>query len=397
MKKICMTMAGALLATAAVGLASTTFQLSNKLRLGVDDNIYQRDKDTKSSFRIVEQPEANLNVVLERTYLSLKYSPAISWYEAREDDETDVVHNLTANLIQELTPVLQLDLSDSLRAGDLPELYDDNGYVVRQDNDNYYNSARASLSYQMRPTTRLDLSGRYMTLVYDDDKEDAHRYDNYDSWVAGLTLRQSLASRTVALADVRYQELTYDHSLPSFNRDAKMIYGGLGLEQTFSREVIGTLRGGVEQREYDDSDLYKDQTKPYVEASLTIMPVTTTRFTFTGSYSISESDIGSYLSQERTYLSASAAHEFTPRIGGYVSASWAHGAYDKKHSLDLQGEDVDEDTIAITARLSYKVLDNHWIELNYQYLKLDSDSSSRENYDDNRVDVAWKWQILNLR
>lgn len=398
MKKICMAMgvAGAV-AAAATAWGTTAFQLSNRLGFGYDDNVYQRENDTVDTFRIIEDIDANLSVVLERTYLSLRYRPVLTWYEAREDDETDVVHNLTFNLLQELTPLLKLDLSDSLRAGEYPELYDDNGYVVRQDNDNYYNSARASLMYQIRPTTRLDLSGRYMTLSYSDDDDDAHRYDDYDSWVAGLTLRQSLANQTVLLVDGRYQQLNYAHALPDFSRDAEMIYGGIGLEHTFSRELIGSIRAGAEMRSYEDDKYYDDQTRPYVEASLTLMPVSTTRFTLRGSYSISESDISNYLSQNRTYASISAAHDFTKRLSGYVSASWAHGEYDGEYSLGRTAPDVDEDSYTVSARLSWRVHEQHWIELNYQFIKLDSDSAARESYDDNRVDLAWKWQILNLR
>ena len=397
MKKYCVAMglAGMVAATAAWG--ATTFQLSNKVGFGYDDNMYLVEKDTDDTFRILESIDANLSVVLERTYLSLRYQPLLTWYEARENDETDMLHNLTFNLLQELAPNLKLDLSDALRAGNYPELYNDNGYVVRQDNDNYFNTARASLMWQMRPTTRLDLSGRYMTLSYSDDDADSHRYDDYDSWVAGLTLRQTLANQTVGLIDTRYQQLNYAHKGPNFTRDAEMFFGGLGVEHTFSREVIGSLRAGAELRTYEDDKNYDDQTRPYVEASLTVMPVNTTRFTLTGSYSISESDITQYLSQERTYVSFAAAHDFNQRLSGYISASWAHGDYDGEYSQSRTADDVSEDAYTFGARVSWRVHEQHWIELNYNFMKLDSDSTARTSYDDNRVDLSWKWQILNLR
>ena len=394
MKKILATMTVAALAATAAMADSTPFHLSNRVTFGYDDNIYLRETDETDSFRIVEQLEASLNLVLDRTYLSVRYSPVLTWYEGREDDETDLLHDLTVNFIQNLSKRLTLDVSDSLRAGQLPELCDENGYIVREDNDNYYNTARASLLFQLTPETRIDLSGRYITLVYNNDDEDAHYYDNYDSWVGGLTLRQLLASRTTVLADFRYQQVAYDHNPAAFSRDSDSLFAGLGLEHTFARELIGSLRGGVQQRMYDDDKVYDDQTEPYVEASLTLMPTTATRFTLTGSYSISESDISNYLSQERMYCSISAAHDFGKRLGAYISASYAHGVYDGEYSAGQDQSDVEEDSYAVTARLSYKLADRNWLELNYQFLKMDSDSDARASYDNNRIGVAWKIQIM---
>ena len=396
MKKIfaAMMMAGAAAATAAMA-GQTAFHLSNRVHFGYDDNIYLTENDKTDSIRVMEELDIQLNSVLERTYLSLRYRPVLTWYEGREDDEVDLLHDLTVNFIQDLAPRLKLDLSDTLRAGDLPELADDEGYTVRADNDYYYNTARGSLVFQLLPETRLDLSGRYMTMAYSKDGiGETHYFDNYDSWVAGLTLRQLLASRTTVLADFRYQQVAYDHSPEGFSRDSDSLFAGLGLEQTFSRELIGTLRGGVQQRKYDDDANYDDQTEPYVEASLTLMPTTATRFTLTGSYSLSESDISNYQSQERMYGSLSMAHQFTSRIGLYLSGSYARGEYDGEYSQDRVSPDIKEDTIAFSTRLSFQVADKNWVELNYQYLKLDSDSDARASYDDNRVDLAWKIQIM---
>jgi opacity protein-like surface antigen len=390
-------MAGAMAATAAMA-GQTAFHLYNRLSVGYDDNIYLRAENEDDSFRLMEQLDVQLNMVLEKTYLSLRYRPTLTWVEGREDDEVDLLHDLTVNLIQDITPRLKLDLSDTLRAGDLPELADENGYIVRQDNDYYYNSALGSLIFQLTPETRVDLSGRYMLLSYDESS--VHEFDDYDSWVAGLTLRQLLASRTTVMIDGRYQQVAYDKNPVGFSRDADTIYGGLGLEHTFARELIGTLRGGVQHRMYDDDKAYDDQTEPYVELSLTLMPTTATRFTLTGSYSIQESDISNYLSQERLYCSISMAHQFTTRVGLFLSGSYARGDYDGDYEgpgdplNPVAKEDVTEDSYAFTARLSYLVAERNWLELNYQFLKLDSDSAARASYSDNRVDLAWKIQIL---
>lgn len=379
--------------------AAAEFRLSNRVRFGYDDNIYQSEKNEKDSLRVIEEIEATLNEVLDNTYVGITYRPSLLWVEARDGDEIDLLHNLTFNLIQEFTPRLTLDLSDTLRAGQLPEVTEGD-YIVRQDEDNIYNAARASLMYEFRPGTRLDVSGRYLTLRYTDKwedpvtREDLHDYDNYDSAVAGLSLRQQLGSLTTVNADFRYQTLSYEKSPVGFNRDSEMVFGGLGIEQTMGPSLLGILRAGMERRMYD-ADSYDDQTKPYAEGSLTWMPSPATRLTLSASYSIYESDITNYMSQNRAYASLSLAHDFTSRVHFYCSGAFTHGEYEKKFANKSMPvlEDGDEDSISFAARFSYQVVPNNWLELNYQFLKLDSDVTGRQSYDNNRVDVAWKIQI----
>lgn len=399
MKKIEILCAAAVLAAFTME-AAAEFRLSNRIRFGFDDNIYQTEKNEKDSFRIIEEIEATVNQVLDNTYLGITYRPSLLWVEARDGDEIDVLHTLNFNLIQEFTPRLTLDLSDTLRAGQLPEVTDGD-YIVREDEDNIYNAAKASLMYEFRPGTRLDLSGRYLTLRYTEKWEDPatgkdlHDFDNYDSAVAGLSLRQQLGTLTTLSIDGRYQTLKYEESPEGFNRDSDMVFGGLGIEQTISPSLLGNLRAGVEQRMYDADD-YDDQTMPYAEGSLTWMPSPATRLTLALSYSIYESDITNYMSQNRTYGSLSLAHDFSSRLHFYCSAAYAHGEYEADYANKAVAslEDGDEDSVSCSARLAYQVAPNNWLELNYQYIKLDSDVTGRQSYDNNRVDVAWKIQIL---
>ena len=289
-----------------------------------------------------------------------------------------------------MRPSLSLSISDTLRASQLPELQDEN-YVVRAKDDNYYNSALATLSYNVRPETRLDLSGRYILLRY---TEDANENDNYYSAVGGLTLRQQLASRTTLMGDLRYQTVVYDEAEEAYNRDANSVFGGLGVEQTFNPKLLGSLRAGVEQRMYDN-DAADDNTQPYGELSATFLPSPATRITGSASYSIYESDISSFLSQNRTYLSLSFAHDFTAKLSFYASGAYAINEYEADYSLEDGAEDADETTILVSARLSYRINRINWIETGVQYVELDSDIVNRESYDRLRWDViGWKIQLF---
>ena len=371
--------------------------MNNRIRLGFDDNIYQSDdlpelgRTPQDSFRVIEEIELLVNLNLERTYLGLRYRPSVIWYDKREPSSTDFLNDLDVNFIHNFSPSLALSLSDTLRAGQLPELQDGN-YIVREKDDNYYNSAMATLSYNLRPETRVDLSGRYITLIYASDSP-AKDNNDYYSMVGGLTLRQQLASRTTVMGDLRFQTLTYNEADVDNNRDAETIFAGVGLEQTFSPQMLGSLRGGVESRAYDN-DLYDDNTAPYGEASVTFLPTPATRITGAASYTIYESDVDRYLSQNRTYLSLSAAHDFSAKLSFYISGAYTLNAYEQDYALDEDLQDADEKSFLLSARLAYRVNRINWIEAGWQYVQLDSDVTNRESYQRNRFDVGWKIQLF---
>ena len=388
--------AGLLLALGGPVMAATAespIHMNNRVRLGYDDNIYQEDdaRSPESSFRIIEEIEMLVNLNLERTYLGLRYRPSIIWYADREPDDMDFLNDLDVNFTHNFSPSLSLSLSDTLRAGQLPELQDE-GYVVRQNDDNIYNSALATLSYHIKPETRLDLSGRYITLTYTEDSPSKENSDYY-SLVGGLTLRQQLASRTTVMGDFRYQTLTYNEASVDNNRDADTIFGGLGLEQSFGPQLLGSLRGGVEQRAYDD-ETFDDNTSPYGELSMTFLPTPATRLTAAASYSIYESDIESYLSQDRAYFSLSLAHDFTAKLSFYLSGAYSLGAYEADYALDDTLGDADETSYLLSARLAYRLNRINWLEAGYQFVMLDSEVLNRESYDRNRIDIGWKIQLF---
>ena len=392
--------AACLLALATPAFAESPIHLNNRLRLGYDDNVYQAGEataadgstvthDETDSFRIIEELEMLVNLNLQRTYLGLRYRPSFIWYSDRDDDDTDFLHDVDLNFVQKITPALVLSISDTLRASQLPELQDEN-YVVRAKDDNYYNSALATLSYNVRPETRLDLSGRYILLRY---TEDANENDNYYSAVGGLTLRQQLASRTTLMGDLRYQTVVYNDAEEAYNRDANSVFGGLGVEQTFNPKLLGSLRAGVEQRMYDN-DAADDNTQPYGELSMTFLPTPATRITTAASYSIYESDIATYLSQNRTYLSLSFAHDFTTKLNFYLSGAYSLNQYEADYALETGAVDADESSFLLSARLAYRINRINWLEVGYQFIKLDSDLVNRESYDRNRFDIGWKIQLF---
>ena len=105
-----------------------------------------------------------------------------------------------------------------------------------------------------------------------------------------------------------------------------------------------------------------------------------------------------YLSQNRSYLSLSFAHDFTTRLNFYLSCAYSLNQYEADYSLaDADGNrlgDADENAILVSARLSYRIGRINWIETGWQYVKLDSDVQDRVSYDRSRIDIGWKIQLF---
>ncbi len=127
---------------------------------------------------------------------------------------------------------------------------------------------------------------------------------------------------------------------------------------------------------------------------MTFLPSPKTRITGAASYSIYESDVERYMSQDRTYLSLSLAHDFTAKWSFYVSGAYTLSGYEADYALDAGLEDADEESFLVSARVTYRVNRINWLEAGWQYVELDSDVANRVSYDRNRFDVGWKIQLF---
>jgi len=143
-----------------------------------------------------------------------------------------------------------------------------------------------------------------------------------------------------------------------------------------------------------DNDAFDDNTQPYGELSLTFLPSPATRITGSASYSIYESDVSNFMSQDRFYASLSVAHDLTAKLNFYLSGAYTLNAYDADYALDPTLEDGDENTFLVSMRLSYRLNRVNWLEAGYQFVMLDSDLNGRESYERNRVDLGWKIQLF---
>jgi len=393
------------------------FQVFNRLRVEYDDNIRQEDTDTDASWKIIEEAEFAVDMSLEDTFVGIRYRPSFVWWDNRSEDDTDFHHAMDLVFKQKFSPRFSLGVKDTLRRAELPELVEE-GRVVRENNDYLYNSLDGSFSTVLRPDTRMDIAGRWLTLRYDDD--DVADREDYDIYVAGLTLYHNIVPESALGLDLRYQNADYQSDR---NRDSDDYQVGAALQQVFNPNLFADLRVGYERKELDQA-VEDSQETPYGEISLTFLPSPATRITGGAGYSLFETDIYPFGNQTRTRFFANLAHDLTAKISVYLSGIYTKGDYDgddlpegatlrdlptkireeiapgaTEAQLDspLSQEFIDavsdksEDIYQLSARVTYKVNRLNWLEAGWQYSKLDSDL--REDFERNRVHVGWKLKL----
>ena len=382
------------------GDGAKPFQINNRLRFEYDDNIYQTEEDKESSFKIIEELEFLVNFNLQNTYIGVRYRPSYVWWDERPSDSTDFQNELDFILNQTFTPRLSLSVVDTLRRGESPKLRDDDDNVVRENSDFYYNTLNGTLGYLLRPATRLELAGRYVALRYDEDNYSDS--EDFDLYVGGLTLRHQIVPETTLIGEFRGESVEYEGP----DRGSKSIYVGGGVEQIFSPSLIGNLVGGYQRKEFNDGDI-DSQGTPYVDASATFLPTPATRISAGVGYSMYETEVYPFASQDRAQMYASIAHDFTARVALYLSGSYIIGDYSADQALaepdpanpTVTAKDGEEDTLQLSARVTYQINRSNWLEAGWQYSDFTSDleynngTKMREDFVENRIDVGWKTQF----
>ena len=366
------------------------YLIHNRLRLEYDDNIRETERDKTSSFKIIEEVEFLVNFNLENTFVSFRYKPSFVWWENRDESSTDLHHDFDFIFNHKFTPRLALGIKDTFRYAELPEAIE-RGTVVRQRSDFLYNALLGTLTYQVTPVGRMEMSGRYNLLRY--DKFEIADVEDYDMYVAGLSYRHSIVPETSVSLESRFESISYD----TVDRDADSYQVGVGTEHMFSPNVLGNARIGYHYKDYS-ADSVSSDSAPYAELNMTLVPSPATRISFGIGHSMLESDIFPYANQDRTRLFVGVAYDVTARVSWNIAGSYIYSKYDADDAVvelaDAEGVefgDGSEDIIQLSTRVTYRVNRSNWLEAGWQFTTLDSDL--RQDFDRNRVSIGWKTQL----
>jgi hypothetical protein len=386
-----------------------------RLRLGYDDNANRTEEDRQGSFTTAAGATVSGALRLERAFLSLRYSAGLTWYENRRTDEDiDWTHSVDFVWNQTLSRRFSFGITNVFRYMDRPEVIRDDGVTLQRRDATYvYNSLQGTLSSVLSTRARLDASGRYILLRYD-ERVTAERED-YNTLVGGLTLRGQITPDTSGFLDTCVEQIDYPKEgrvqadpieMPGADADvvqmtvpdrsADTLSFGLGLDQVFSPGVVGLFRLGVTHKEFEAANT-GSTTWPYAEANVTLSPTPAFRVALGISHSLYQSSVVTYVNQRRTAGTLRLGHDVTTRLQANLSAAVVFSRYDDDESVDdlatEQARDGDETAVTFGARFSYRLGhgNRHWLEAGWTRTDLASDI--REDYYRNVYDLAWRMRL----
>ncbi|MCC5848126.1 MAG: outer membrane beta-barrel protein [Verrucomicrobia bacterium] len=368
--------------------------ITNTLRVGYDDNVLTTGKGSSTgkqdTFTIQNQIEFLLDREQNATYWGLRYAPSFIYYEDRPGDSTDINHQFDLTFSHQFTPLSRLQVRNTLRAAEEPELVEDD-VTVRRRNDFFYNSLNVSYDTQVVPEkTTLRVDGRYAVMRYDDSE--VSNIADYDQLVAGLNVIQQLAPNTTGGLEFRYQELSYENNL----RDLDAIQVGATFSKIFSPTLQGDVRFGYEYRDADNA-VEQTSDSPYIDGSVVFLPAINTRLTVGAGFSKDQSPVNRFAQQERTRFYGTLAQTLTPATTLYVSGSYSLGSFDRDDATSAFNPEIhtdgDETVLRFSTRLAHRLNVKNSIEATYQYTELDSDVRPDDDFERNRVSIAWKYSF----
>jgi len=387
MKKAILIMAGMLFGGSLCwGLGNdNAIVLNNNLSFSWNDNYYQVETNKTSTGIISESPEVVANLNRGNTYIALRYRPSFSWYTDSAVRNHSVQHELDASLHHFFSQRLSLSANETFRRGINPELLDRNNALVSPDFSFVENTVNGAVGIQLRQATRLDVSGRYYIMRYDEEAVSTNQ--NYNIATVGLSLRQEMSKATTLSGNLSYDNTSY-RQLNA--RSSSTVSIGAGVDHSFGARLLGSFSGGYQLKDFEAS--ISGQNSPYGNFSFTYLFDPRLRLTAGASYSLWEADLVPYTSQERLTGYFALGYDITPRISFNLSGGVTRGKYNAEQVYTTT---VSPTTLGGTdniyqagARLSYQVNRHNWLDVSYNHSTGSSDI--RSDFDVNTYSAGWR-------
>jgi hypothetical protein len=371
--------------------------------------------EKRSSFGFEISPSAEVHMILDQTAFSLGYVYSYRWYENREHLDLpagDQAHQVNAKLSHAFSPRYKIDVSDSFALAQESSLLENPGTpqatFLRSDGDNLRNNVTGSFSAGI--TDNFALVFGYSNVYYDYDQE---AKDIAGAPFFGLNSRSAVLDRVEHLGTInaRYTLLPktvlvggYQFGLVDYTSHDPIGVGALnyspevrnnyshyfyvGVDQSFTPTLNGSVRGGVQYTKYDDLDKLPaaipqpddSNWSPYVDANITwlYMPGSTAQLGV--KHQRSQTDVGVVLAPtvapildaESTTVYASVNQRIFGGVGHGLVASligqYQHSTYDNDVTPSFS-----DDYFLLGVNLTYEI--NRWVaaEVGYNYDRLSSE------------------------
>jgi len=380
-----------------------TFVPSFKIRWEYDDNIFTEETDEVAQWKLAVEPKFDIHILRDLSYYGLSYQYSLSYFPDR-DPTTDQSHDVFLQLHQKFSERVELVVRDRYRHMLEPELVEatveegtaDERIVTRRlRNERDYNVLSPTLNIGVSPQLDASLGYSYLFVDYEDPEVSIN--GDYDLQKATISANYILSSTTYLSASYNYQDIDYDYDDNKIDSTANVF--SIGGTHQFSPTLTGTLRVGLERREFADytrtnaegeEELVTDQTQTAPNISATLRaPLSETLSTELGyTYRIEETTEAAFISQEMQSIYLGVSQSFTDRFSAVFNATVDFGDFDPDEARFTESEEkYEEDTLLFALVFRYKIKPNWHAEIGWRFTDTDSDFPG-QSYTRNRTFIG---------
>ena len=373
-----------------------------------DDNYFlaSQSADRKSSYGVEVRPSVGIGLTGQQTSFGARYTYSMRYYDDRKQNTADHSHEFNTWLWHSFSERFSLDAVDTFLISQEPTLLDPTGGTVTRSNcNNMRNDGTIKLHAQLTRLVELVLGYRNVLIDYE-NKGGNFLSPSYSGLLdrmehnANIDLRWQFRPETVGIFGYQFGISDYNGSEPigigffptpailySDSRNSRSHYVYVGVEHSFLRNLVGSVRAGVQFVSYYNSPTSDEALSPYVDLSLRYNYATGSSVELgfqhqrnaTDGFSVGTDSITT--DQESSTVYAAITHAFTPKLIGNLNGRYQWSTYNGGSALyDGQTDNV----FLLGVSLEYRFNRHFSAEVGYNYDVVTSDIAGRD-YDRNRV------------
>jgi hypothetical protein len=387
------------------------------LRGYYDDNINTVSKGKQDSFGFEVSPSVGLHLTSEQTTFDARYMYTAHYSDivpGNATDHFDHNHAFDLQLKHTFSPRYSLSIGDSFVIGQEPDVLragDILGSFQRISGNNIRNYG--TINFDAQFTRLFGIQVGYANAFYDYQNSGAQftsvgviashsGISDRLEHTAHFDTHWQLLPQTVFVVGYQYSETDFTANeaiqaivsggpyYKSGVRDNRSHYGYVGINQTFTPELTGSVRVGATYSDSFNDPMGATSWSPYAQLSLTYnyLPGCGVALGFTHDRSANDSvaSTGNYFihDSETSVVFASVHHRITPKLLGTVMGSFQQSTFNAPHQTSVNGKN--ERFYMANLDLEYQFTHHFSVHSGYNFDYLNSEMSG--NYARNRVYIG---------
>ncbi len=362
------------------------FTGNNKIDLDGDGTADRRKFD---SFGLEVTPGVRFNVPLEQTTLVAGYTYGLRYFADRPGRSYDQFHLADVQVDHRFNERYRVTLADRFADAQEPaQMLGSPGapasQLLRAEGNNLSNIASIDFNASLTELWSAVLGYRNSYFNYNADQfQGLNRIENMPS----LGLRYQWTPTTVVSGNYQFGDFNYSDVN---SRDGRAHYGFLGIDQSFTARLVGSVRIGGQMMDWSNvSGAGRGSaSNPYVDASLTYTYSDSSTAQLGIRHGRNATDVLTALDQQSTMLYGSVNHQITGALRGTLS-----GQFQNAEFVGIsKGDPVDglsETLASVGLTLNYRINAFLSAETSYFFDRLSSDIVLRD-FTRNRVFLGFR-------